>query len=279
MKNEFELVEILKDIKKNLKLTLTERDLHYFTTGESGSIVFSIKNQYLIKICSKNELLAYQEFLSRYNSEYFQKIKYINFDLNYVCLFFLVGDNYQDNLDRKNLVKSLYKITSSYQDIDYDGFGYLFEDHKTWSKFLKDEIEYSGSVLKTNSINKNKVYEALNMVSKYNVRHALLHGDLGVHNFIVNNSKLYIIDPMGLVGDPIYDFYFAIFSSATIFQTIPIRKLLDYFDYDINYKKIMIVIVFYIRLCRAYKYDEENFKIYLQYYNHEITTIPIKHIP
>ena len=29
---------------------------------------------------------------------------------------------------------------------------------------------------------------------------------------------------------------------------------------------MMIIIVFYIRLCRAFKYDRENYQYYLEYY-------------
>ena len=95
----------------------------------------------------------------------------------------------------------------------------------------------------------------------------MLHGDFGCHNFIVNDDKLYVIDPMGLVGDPIYDFYFSIFSDSSIFTKIEFYQLFEYFDRDVEYKKSMIIITFFIRLCRAYKYDRENFMVYVEYFN------------
>ena len=54
---------------------------------------------------------------------------------------------------------------------------------------------------------------------------------------------------MGVVGDPLYDFYFAIFS-----------------DIDIEYKRSMMVVQFYIRLCRTYKYAREDYPIYIEYF-------------
>ena len=260
--------EILNDVKE--RLNINDCDIDYFTEGKTESIVFSINNEYLIKTCTKNELDIYNEFFSKYQSEYYQKIYYINYDLSYICLSFLEGNKYKDDLEIDYLINSLYDITSNYQIVDYDGYGYLFEDHKSWSDFLKDEVEYSNSILKSNDIDMTIINNALDKISNYKVDKYLLHGDLGVHNFIVNNSKLYIIDPMGLVGDPIYDFYYAVFSELSIFKSLSIDKLLEFFDRDLNYKKYMTIIVFYIRLCRTYKYDIKKYDDYLKYYNNTI---------
>lgn len=266
MKNQFFSSEILTDIEQKLKIKIDERDLCYFTSGKSEATVFSIREQFLIKICSRPELLVYQTFLSKNKTSYFQKIKYINFDLGYICLTFTKGHQYQDDLSVEYLLSTVFNITSNYQQIDYQGFGYLFEDHKTWSEFLGDEVSYSTSILGDDLFDIVKVQEALSLISKYPVGQFLLHGDLGVHNFIVNRSKLYVIDPMGLVGDPVYDFYYALFSDHQIFLSLSLDLILNYFNRDINYKKMMIIIVFYIRLCRAFKYDHENYRYYLDYY-------------
>ena len=266
MKNQFLSSEILTDIEQKLKIKVDERDLYYFTSGKGEATVFSIREQFLIKICSRPELLVYQAFLSKNKTSYFQKIKYINFDLEYICLTFTKGHQYQDDLSVEYLLSTVFNITFNYQLIDYQGFGYLFEDHKTWSEFLEDEVSYSTSILGDDVFDIAKVQEALSLISKYSVGQFLLHGDLGVHNFIVNRSKLYVIDPMGLVGDPVYDFYYALFSDHQIFLSVSLDRILNYFNRDINYKKMMIIIVFYIRLCRAFEYDRENYQYYLEYY-------------
>ncbi len=259
--------DILKDIENKLNIKIDSNDIHLFSDGTTEARVFSIKEKYLIKCTNKLELDIYKEFLSKYKSKYFQKLYYINYEMNYMCLSYVKGTKFDNNLNIDNLIDTLYNITSNYKIINYDGFGYLFEDHKTWYEFLKDEVDYSISLLEKNNVNIKKVVDSLNNVKEYKNDKYLLHGDFGTHNFIVNTDELYIIDPMGLVGDPIYDFYFSVFSSSDIFTKIDFKSLLNYFDRDIEYKKSIMIITFFIRLCRAYKYDREYYDIYLEYYN------------
>ena len=74
MRNQSFPSKILTDIEQKLKTKVDERDLCYFTSGKSEATVFSIREQFLIKICSRPELLVYQTFLSKNKTSYFQKI-------------------------------------------------------------------------------------------------------------------------------------------------------------------------------------------------------------
>ena len=116
--NNIDVVQ--NDIEKQLNIMINEQDIHYFNEGKSEAVVFSIKNKYLIKVCSKIELDVYNEFLTKYKSEYFQKIYYINYDLSYICLSFTEGTKYNNDLDNKYIIDSLYDITSNYKTIDYE---------------------------------------------------------------------------------------------------------------------------------------------------------------
>lgn len=265
---------ILEDVKNRLKIEFNESDIHVFTEGKTEAQVFSIKDEYLIKVCTEYELNVYNEFFSRYKSEYFQKMNYINYDLSYVCLSFLKGHKFDDDLEINYFIKSVYEITSNYKEIDYEGFGYIFDDHKSWYEFLKDEVDYSKNMLSEDDpIDLSCVNKALEVVTKYDIKPYLIHGDFGAHNFIVNDSKMYVIDPMGVIGDPIYDFYFAIFSEPVFYLNIKIEDILTYFDKDIEYKKAIMTIMFFIRLCRTYKYVIEDYETYCNYYNDVITKL------
>ena len=138
---------IIEDIKKRLKIDIQEEDIHSFSEGSTEAKVFSIKDKYLVKCSTRKELNVYFEFLARYQSEYFQKLYFINYELGYICLSFIKGDKYKNNLDINYLINSLYDITSNYEPIGYKGFGYLFEDHKPWLSFLADEVIYSKEML------------------------------------------------------------------------------------------------------------------------------------
>ena len=265
--------EVIKDFELKMNIKVLDKDIKIYSEGATDAIVFSIKDEYLIKKTSKLELDVYNEFFSKYKGKRYQRLYYINYDLSYVCISFIKGNKYDNSIDVNDIVKILYDTTSNYKEIDYDGYGYLFEDHKTWDGFLKDEVEYSLNMLDENIFNDNDIRKCIDIISKYKVDKYLLHGDFGTHNFIINNGDLFYIDPMGLVGDPIYDFYFAIFSNVSIFSSLKMIKLLEYFDRDIEYKKSIIYITYIIRMCRAYKYDKDNYDIYLEYYRKNIVSL------
>ena len=104
----------------------------------------------------------------------------------------------------------------------YNGYGYLFEDNKTWDEFLLDEA--LNSYKEMPEINIDKIYKALEIIKKYNVDKYLIHGDFGTHNFIMQDNKIKVIDPMCVVGDKLYDFYFAIFSNVLLSRSIALSK-------------------------------------------------------
>lgn len=66
---------------------------------------------------------------------------------------------------------------------------------------------------------------------------------------------------MGVVGELLYDFYFAIFSDIDIYTKVDLNEILEFFD--IEYKRAMMVVQFYIRLCRTYKYAREDYPTYI----------------
>ena len=116
-------------------------------------------------------------------------------------------------------------------------------------------------------INIDKIYKALEIIKKYNVDKYLIHGDFGTHNFIMQDNKIKVIDPMCVVGDKLYDFYFAIFSNDEIFENIKLEIILKQFDYEFEYKQALLLTVLFIRMGRAKKYDKKNFYKYEKIYN------------
>ena len=88
-----------------------------------------------------------------------------------------------------------------------------------------------------------------------------------MHNFIVNNNQINVIDPMPVVGDNLYDFYFSIYSDTDIFEYVTIDEVLSYFDREEKIKKAILTIAFFIRMSRAFVYDNHEFYKYTKYYN------------
>jgi hypothetical protein len=267
---------ILEDIKKKLNIEFTNEDIHEFKEGKSEAKVFSICDKYLIKCSNEYDLNVIETFLSKEDNKYFQKLYYVNHELGYACLSFLPGKKYDNSLDIDYYINTVYDITSNYKKIDYEGFGYFNDDHKTWEEFLLSELDYSNSIVKNEELDDSVVRDAIKIISKYKVEPFLLHGDFGIHNFIINDNKLYVIDPMGVVGDPLYDFYFAIFSDISIFNSIKLDDILRYFDRNIKYKRELAYITFIIRLCRTYKYNKDDYNVYIKYLeNNEDTFVDL----
>jgi hypothetical protein len=258
---------IKQDIEEKLNLKFDEQDINYFTEGATDSVVLSINDKYLIKTVDENTLKVQEEFLNEYKSDFFQKIIYVNKELLYICYEFIEGEKFnKSKVSVDKLIKDLYTITSNYSLYDYDGYGYLFSDYgKTWRQFLEDEVIYSKQEIE--DINIDKVMKALDIIQKYPVKQYLIHGDFGTHNFLFNNDELKVIDPMGVVGDYLYDFYFSILSNSKIFLNVDINKVLEFFNRDIEYKRALFLVVLYIRMSRAHHYDIDNFEKYLKLYN------------
>ena len=253
--------EIIEDVK--LKLNIKIENITSFNDGTTNSLVFSINNKYLIKMMSKEELLNQKIFFDLYyDNKYFQKVIYYNEELNYICFNFIEGVKFKNNYDSNLALNEIYNITSSYKKYKSDYYGYFDYPCKTAYDFLLSEVEYAKE--KIEFIDNSKVYSSLNYFKNIKVSKYLLHGDFGVHNFIVSNNSIKVIDPMPLVFDPLYDFYFASLSSTFSFKNI--KMILDYYDRDIDYKKNLFIIVFYIRMSRAFVYDKEHFNDYLELY-------------
>ena len=251
---------ILDDIKNTLNIKIN--NIYNFKDGTTDSLVFCINNKYLIKTLSKEDIDLLKIFFDLYkDNNYFQKVIYVNKNLNYICFEFIKGNRFQDiSYNYKKAIVEIYNITKSYKEIDTNYYGYLDYKTKTPYEFLLSEINYAKE--KLFDINIDKVYKALNKIKNYSYPKYLLHGDFGIHNFIVSNKKIKVIDPMPLVFDPLYDFYFACLSSSFLIKNIDL--IFNYYDRDNIYKKNLFIIVFFIRMSRAYVYDKEHFNEYIK---------------
>ncbi len=265
------LQDILNDLSNKLNIEFTEKDMHYFTDGVSGAVVFSLKGKYLIKIF--NQELYYKsqlEFLRKYNNyNIIQNVILHNNKYKYICCEFVEGTLYKYNKIHFNkVIEQVYDIVKHYRKYSKAPYGYLYEDKcEDWADFLELNVTYSSDKIRKLNISMDKVNKAIENIRYINPPKYLIHGDFGTHNFIVNKEKIYVIDPMPVVGDYLYDFYFAILSNVNIFKDVKVEDILSYFDRDMDYKKNLFLVVLYIRLCRCYAYNRAEFDTYLNLYN------------
>lgn len=262
--------DIINDVSNRLRLDIKDEDIYFFTDGATSSNVFSIENKYLIKTANTDTIKTQIEFLQFYkNIPNMQKVVFFNEQLGYICFEYIDGEKYSKNikLNAEDTLKNIYEIVNKYKEYEYQGYGYLLEDNKTWQEFLTDEVKYSSKAIKELNVSFEKVYKALDNIKEINVPKYLIHGDFGTHNFLISNDKLMVIDPMPVIGDYLYDFYFAILSNANIFNKLEIDYILSFFERDKQYKKDLFIIVLYIRMCRCYVYNKPDFEIYYKLYS------------
>jgi fructosamine-3-kinase len=96
----------------------------------------------------------------------------------------------------------------------------------------------------------------------------LMHGDFGTHNFLLEaDGTIRVIDPMPMVGDRVYDFYFAVLSNVGIFRNLGEDYLAQFFsDVDLRYRRALMTIALYVRMSRAAYYDNEHLPDYEKLY-------------
>lgn len=253
---------ILEDINEKLDLSINPSNIEQLTNGTSSSSVFKV-DQCLVKTFDENVFNSYLEFFRVYDEIYFQKILCYSKELSYICFKFIEGDALQSNsLNLKEIPEIIYYIVSNYKKYNRSTYGYLGEKkYDSWTDFLRDRAYKKNKF----DINYSKLDKALTVINHYDIPKFLLHGDLGVHNTIVNNGRLSIIDPRPIVGDNLYDFYYYILSNPMIFQNLNLNDVLGFFDRPYEYKKALMTVCLYIYINRSFRFDKANHFIYKKY--------------
>ena len=95
-----------------------------------------------------------------------------------------------------------------------------------------------------------------------------MHGDFGTHNFLLEDGRIRVIDPMPVVGDYLYDFYFALLSNVDIFTHLGADYVYSFFpDRNLSYKRAILTVALFVRTSRAASYDKDNLPAYFDLYN------------
>ena len=258
---------VVRDIERQLDCSMRDLAPTFYSDGATDATVFSLGGKYLVKMTNLETVQTQKTFLDAVPEGRFQKLLCSNESLGYECFEFIDGAHYSDApLEAHEAVEQIAEIVRQYPEYEHDGYGFLGEEKPTWREFLLDEIEYAAQRIR--EVSQEKVMAALETVGNYAPKQYLMHGDFGTHNFLVSDGKIRVIDPMPVVGDRLYDFFFAILSDTDIFAELGIDYYMDnFFDgYKPEYMKALLIIALYVRMSRAAVYDEENLGKYKKLY-------------
>ena len=257
--------QVVEDLSKKIKRNLRKAEVKFYMDGWTGAVVFSLDEKYLIKITNSETIETLEEFLQTNPAGAFQHIVCTNTEIGYICFDFIPGEKYVGHeIEPHEAIRQIAEMVKNYRKYPWAGYGFLRHEFDTWKEFLADEIDYARGCIPSVSI--NKVIAALDKIGEKKPTKCLMHGDFGTHNFLVNNGKIYVIDPMPVVGDFLYDFYFAVLSDTDIFTKVGEEYIFSFFDRDMEEKRALATIALYVRMSRAWKYDRENFQAYVKMY-------------
>lgn len=217
--------------------------------------VLIIKKKYVIKRAPKDILRAEKLFIEQSHKINVERIIDTNIDESYSIYEYIDGDTIHRLNDVENCLINIYELINQYSEIDIEGYGDIFDLKKTWIDFLKTEINRQSKYVSSYMFDlKFKVIEKLKLLEKYPIKKKLIHGDLGCFNIICKEKRIVgIIDPRTIIGDPIYDFIYFIFSNYNIANEINLAEIFNILDEPEEKTFAMIYILLYDRIAREQK--------------------------
>ncbi|PEP06839.1 aminoglycoside phosphotransferase [Bacillus wiedmannii] len=186
--------------------------------GGTTSTVYLLDEKYVVKLNEAEVIREEAHFLSFYKENtFFSKLLYKEPLHTYIVYSFLEGNTSCEQGYKRSTLRTLVKeVINKYKIVpEADGWGWKESPVQSWNEFL------TGNVMEAyENVKRYISEEEYRTVLKLANREAgvnqpfLLHGDFGFHNFIFRQNKLHgVIDPLRVLGDPLYDLIYAFCST------------------------------------------------------------------
>lgn len=190
-------------------------------SGGTTSTVYLLDGRYVVKSNEAKVIREEANFLSFYDrNTLFSKLLYMEPLNRYIVYSFLEGStSCEHGYKRSTLITLVKEVINKYKIVPgVDGWGWKESLVQSWNEFLTANVmEAYGNVRRYISEEEYRIVLKLanspNRGTGIN-QPFLLHGDFGFHNFIFQENELYgVIDPLPVLGDPIYDLIYAFCST------------------------------------------------------------------
>ncbi|MED3394403.1 aminoglycoside phosphotransferase family protein [Bacillus wiedmannii] len=238
--------------------------------GGTTSTVYLLDGKYVVKLNKTEVIREEANFLSFYEGNtLFAKLLYKEPLHTYIVYSFLEGSTSCEQGHKRIMLSTLVKeVINKYEIVSgIDGWGWKESSVQSWSEFLtKNVMEAYENVRRYIS---KEEYRIVLKLAKRGARinqPFLLHGDLGFHNFIFQGNKLHgVIDPLPVLGDPIYDLIYAFCSTPEDLT----KETIDYaMKQCVFHKKDRdlyeeIVIGLYLRIDTCLRHHPKDLEDYL----------------
>lgn len=247
-------------------------------TGGTTSRLYLIegKEQCVVKLNEPEVIEEEAYFLNFYeNDSLFPKLLYVDPLNRYIVYSFIPGSTSYDVGNKRDVLCTLvqevihtYKVT-----MEMEQWGWKEEPVDSWQDFLLKRVMEASENLKTYIIEEDFriVLEFVHSPNRHSHSNQpyLLHGDCGFHNFIFKENKLYgVIDPLPVLGDPIYDLIYAFCSTPEDLTKETIDYVVEQCVFHKNKKgKVLyeeVIIGLYLRLETCIRHHPEDLEDYLK---------------
>ncbi len=232
--------------------------------------VFLVDNKYIVKFAQKDRLLAEKFFIENYQDILpVETIVKDNIKNGFIIYNYVNGTHINNKNDIANFTLQIFNIISKYKTNSIDGYGDVFNLKENWEDFLIQEVTSKSNympMLKT-----EKIFKELEIIKSFKVVPKIIHGDLGSFNLIVKNSKIIgIIDPRTIIGDPLYDFLYFIFSNYNITISLDLYEIILFLNSNgENVRKVLslMYILLYDRISIEIKNNTHNINNFYSIWN------------
>ncbi|QWU46001.1 phosphotransferase [Bacillus sp. NP247] len=251
--------------------------------GGTTSTVYLLDAKYVVKLNESEVIREEADFLSFYEGNtLFSKLLYKEPLNRYIVYSFLDGaTSCELGYKRSTLCTIVKEVINTYEIVpEVDGWGWKDSPVQSWTEFLLTNVMEARENLKQ-CISDEEDQLVLTLVNSPQRgtgmdRPFLLHGDLGFHNFIFQKNKLTgVIDPLPVLGDPIYDLIYAFCSTPEDLTKETIQYVMKQCafrkrDRDL-YEEIVIGLYLRIDTClRHHPKDLEDYLVVWRYWMNEI---------
>ncbi|WP_456271886.1 phosphotransferase [Bacillus sp. AK031] len=238
-----------------------------YTLGNGGKAEFVIKANDPAVIESEASFLEFYKQM-----DLLPRLLYQDQSNRYIVYLFREG-GVQKNLENKRAVLSsaVLNLLNGYQEVPVKkGWGWRDVPVDSWEEFLLLRAEEAYRTMSSH-LGRNEYELVVELIRKSPLAKRgdafLLHGDCGIHNFLIDEGSLSgVIDPTPVVGPPIYDLLYAFCSSPddlTADTILHCTSLLNPAE-QINTCDLFgeVLIILFIRLSTCLKHHPEDFREY-----------------
>ncbi|PFD41347.1 aminoglycoside phosphotransferase [Bacillus cereus] len=277
------------DISIIVEQLVNEKIISYYPksikvlNGGTTSTVYLLDEKYVVKLNKSEVVREEADFLSFYDGNTLFSTLLFKDPLNrYIVYSFLVGTTSCElGYKRSTLCTLVKEVINTYEIVpEVDGWGWKDSPVQSWAEFLLTNVmEARENLRQYISDEEHQLVLTLVNSPKRSTgmdRPFLIHGDLGFHNFIFRDNKLYgVIDPLPVLGDPIYDLIYAFCSTPEDLTKEAIgyvmKQCIFYKEERELYEEIVIDLYLRIDTCiRHHPKDLEDYLVAWRYWMNEI---------